>query len=201
MWCYSLVNLVNYYCLFKGWNAVGKYIFIFRKSSDWLGTERRVWDWVDRGGHQSQTSWNSKKADFYVLFLFHFQVYKGLDIVTNKVTEQEQMGVRHHLLGFLEPHETLRAPEFRNMALDVVSFFRFYRRCIGGVVKRRNQQVGNQTKATRWWEIKARSQVYVTVYFSCKRGLSLFLLSSKPTNVSHEYAFHSLSRRRTGSRG
>ncbi|KAK6645521.1 hypothetical protein RUM43_001798 [Polyplax serrata] len=48
------------------------------------------------------------------------RVYKGLDIVTNKVTEQEQMGVRHHLLGFLEPHETLRAPEFRNMALDVI---------------------------------------------------------------------------------
>ncbi|KAK6634183.1 hypothetical protein RUM44_004791 [Polyplax serrata] len=70
-------------------------------------------------------------------------VYKGLDIVTNKVTEQEQMGVRHHLLGFLEPHETLRAPEFRNMALDVVSFFRFYRRCIGGVVKRRNQQISD----------------------------------------------------------
>lgn len=30
------------------------------------------------------------------------QAYKGLDIVTNKATESEQRGIRHHLLGFVE---------------------------------------------------------------------------------------------------
>ncbi|GAB2291239.1 hypothetical protein Dimus_025495 [Dionaea muscipula] len=34
------------------------------------------------------------------------QVYKGLDIVTNKVSEQEQLAVPHHLLGHISDHNT-----------------------------------------------------------------------------------------------
>ncbi|GAB2218954.1 hypothetical protein Drorol1_Dr00006578 [Drosera rotundifolia] len=33
------------------------------------------------------------------------QVYKGLDIVTNKVTKQEQLAVHHHLLGHITDHK------------------------------------------------------------------------------------------------
>ncbi|XP_074310278.1 adenylate isopentenyltransferase 3, chloroplastic-like [Silene latifolia] len=32
------------------------------------------------------------------------QAYKGLDIVTNKVTMEEQCGIPHHLLGILQPN-------------------------------------------------------------------------------------------------
>lgn len=44
------------------------------------------------------------------------QVYKGLDIVTNKVTEEECHGVPHHLLGIIEPNEDFTATDFTNHA-------------------------------------------------------------------------------------
>lgn len=34
------------------------------------------------------------------------QIYKGLDIITNKATEEEMSGVKHHLLGFLDPAQS-----------------------------------------------------------------------------------------------
>ncbi|XP_044489987.1 adenylate isopentenyltransferase 5, chloroplastic-like [Mangifera indica] len=40
------------------------------------------------------------------------QVYKGLDIITNKVSEDETRGVPHHLLGFVDPDEDFTAQEF-----------------------------------------------------------------------------------------
>ncbi|KAI5316002.1 hypothetical protein L3X38_045178 [Prunus dulcis] len=40
------------------------------------------------------------------------QVYKGLDIATNKITEEEQRGVPHHLLGILDPNEDFTATDF-----------------------------------------------------------------------------------------
>ncbi|XP_010024423.2 adenylate isopentenyltransferase 5, chloroplastic [Eucalyptus grandis] len=45
------------------------------------------------------------------------QVYKGLDIVTNKVTEEECRGVPHHLLGIAEPDSEFTAIDFRCHAL------------------------------------------------------------------------------------
>nr|URW63633.1 IPT [Ustilago esculenta] len=33
------------------------------------------------------------------------QIYKGLDIITNKATREEMQGVKHHLIGFLDPEE------------------------------------------------------------------------------------------------
>lgn len=33
------------------------------------------------------------------------QVYKGLDILTNKMTKEEQCGIPHHLMGFQAPEE------------------------------------------------------------------------------------------------
>ncbi|XP_043696739.1 adenylate isopentenyltransferase 5, chloroplastic-like [Telopea speciosissima] len=44
------------------------------------------------------------------------QVYKGLDIVTNKVTEEEQRGIRHHLLGEIEPDKDFAVEDFRRHA-------------------------------------------------------------------------------------
>lgn len=40
------------------------------------------------------------------------QVYKGLNIVTNKVTEEECGGVPHHLLGIIEPEADFWAHDF-----------------------------------------------------------------------------------------
>ncbi|GFZ14086.1 isopentenyltransferase 5 [Actinidia rufa] len=40
------------------------------------------------------------------------QVYKGLDIVTNKVTDEECRGVPHHLLGIIDPNADFTAIDF-----------------------------------------------------------------------------------------
>ncbi|KAF8392476.1 hypothetical protein HHK36_022818 [Tetracentron sinense] len=44
------------------------------------------------------------------------QVYKGLDVVTNKVTEEEQCGVPHHLLGVVDHDAEFTATDFRHRA-------------------------------------------------------------------------------------
>uniref|UniRef100_A0A2P2Q644 adenylate dimethylallyltransferase (ADP/ATP-dependent) n=1 Tax=Rhizophora mucronata TaxID=61149 RepID=A0A2P2Q644_RHIMU len=44
------------------------------------------------------------------------QVYKGLDIVTNKINEEEKSGIPHHLLGVFNPNADFTATNFRDMA-------------------------------------------------------------------------------------
>ncbi|KAK9161285.1 hypothetical protein Syun_007626 [Stephania yunnanensis] len=44
------------------------------------------------------------------------QVYEGLDIVTNKVTEEEKQGIHHHLLGGVRQDEDFSAAQFRRSA-------------------------------------------------------------------------------------
>ena len=49
------------------------------------------------------------------------QVYKGLDIITNKVTSEERASVSHHLLDFVEASEKFSVVEFQTIALDAIS--------------------------------------------------------------------------------
>ncbi|XP_019197447.1 PREDICTED: adenylate isopentenyltransferase 3, chloroplastic-like [Ipomoea nil] len=44
------------------------------------------------------------------------QVYQGMDIVTNKITEEERCDVPHHLLGVIEPTKNFTAANFCSMA-------------------------------------------------------------------------------------
>lgn len=44
------------------------------------------------------------------------QIYKGLDIGTAKVTEEEQESITHHLLDFLEPTEIFSVADYVQMA-------------------------------------------------------------------------------------
>ena len=48
------------------------------------------------------------------------QMYKGLDIVTNKVTEEEQQMVKHHMINILDPLYHNNVVDFRNRALPIV---------------------------------------------------------------------------------
>ncbi|CAG8666561.1 1087_t:CDS:10 [Acaulospora morrowiae] len=48
------------------------------------------------------------------------QVYKGLDIITNKTPMSEREGVPHHLINFLEPHLEYRVTEFTKDALKII---------------------------------------------------------------------------------
>nr|XP_043625908.1 adenylate isopentenyltransferase-like [Erigeron canadensis] len=57
------------------------------------------------------------------------QVYSGLNITTNKITLQEQMGIPHHLLGSIDPTRPVFTPsDFRKHALDIISDIKGRRR-------------------------------------------------------------------------
>merc|ERR1719318_1631183 len=47
-------------------------------------------------------------------------MYRGLDIVTNKVTMEEQKLVKHHMINILDPLSINNVVDFRNKALPVV---------------------------------------------------------------------------------
>ncbi|XP_019615351.1 PREDICTED: tRNA dimethylallyltransferase, mitochondrial-like isoform X1 [Branchiostoma belcheri] len=48
------------------------------------------------------------------------QVYKGLDIITNKVTEEEQRACVHHVLDVVSPLRRFTVVDFRNKALPIL---------------------------------------------------------------------------------
>lgn len=48
------------------------------------------------------------------------QVYRGLDIITNKATKEERATVPHHLMDFVEPGEEYRVDRFRRDAVKKV---------------------------------------------------------------------------------
>ncbi|KDO71288.1 hypothetical protein CISIN_1g045245mg, partial [Citrus sinensis] len=65
---------------------------------------------IDLAIHFSGEAINSNKI----------QVYKGLDIATNKVTASERQGVPHHLLGFVDPEADYPEEEFCEHALRAI---------------------------------------------------------------------------------
>merc|ERR1719510_1448880 len=52
------------------------------------------------------------------------QMYKGLNIVTNKVTTKERKLVKHHMIDFLDPLSKWTIVDFRNMALPIINKLR-----------------------------------------------------------------------------
>ncbi|GAB4843466.1 Adenylate isopentenyltransferase 5, chloroplastic [Ancistrocladus abbreviatus] len=48
------------------------------------------------------------------------QVYKGLDIITNKVTADECRGIPHHLLGIADPNADFTSIDFRYHAARAI---------------------------------------------------------------------------------
>ena len=48
------------------------------------------------------------------------QMYKGLDIVTNKVTKEERSLVSHHMIDFLDPMTKWTVVDYRNMVRSML---------------------------------------------------------------------------------
>jgi len=48
------------------------------------------------------------------------QVYRSADVLTNKVTNEEMQGVKHHLIGFLDTTENYNVYNFDAAATDAV---------------------------------------------------------------------------------
>uniref|UniRef100_M1DHY3 Isopentenyltransferase n=1 Tax=Solanum tuberosum TaxID=4113 RepID=M1DHY3_SOLTU len=51
------------------------------------------------------------------------QVYKGLEIVTNKITHAEKQGVRHYFLGEIEPNSEFTAEDLCLESILYIEFF------------------------------------------------------------------------------
>ncbi|VFQ94173.1 unnamed protein product [Cuscuta campestris] len=63
------------------------------------------------------------------------QVYRGLDVLTNKVRPEEQKGVAHHLVGTLSSNVEFTARDFRDHAIpliDEISSRKFLPVIVGG---------------------------------------------------------------------
>ena len=54
----------------------------------------------------------AKQLDTEIISADSMQIYKGLDIGTGKVTEQEKDGVVHHMLDIVEPYEEYSVSEY-----------------------------------------------------------------------------------------
>lgn len=52
-----------------------------------------------RHANQPDARWTAAE----VINADSMQIYKGLDIITNKVTEEEKEGINHRLLGIVDP--------------------------------------------------------------------------------------------------
>ena len=52
------------------------------------------------------------------------QMYRGPRVATAKVTEEEALGVPHHLMSFLDPEDAFSPHEFRRRADDVIADIR-----------------------------------------------------------------------------
>jgi adenylate isopentenyltransferase (cytokinin synthase) len=64
------------------------------------------------------SSYLTGKSDFpaEIVNSDKMQVYNGLDIVTNKVTEEQCRGVPHHLLGIFDPNTNFTVNDFLHHA-------------------------------------------------------------------------------------
>lgn len=62
----------------------------------------------------------AKEINGEIISADSMQVYKGMDIGTAKITEEEKQGVPHHLLDCFEPDETFNVSVFQKMAQKAI---------------------------------------------------------------------------------
>ncbi|GFT78741.1 tRNA dimethylallyltransferase [Nephila pilipes] len=62
----------------------------------------------------------AKKFNGEIISADSMQVYKGLDIITNKVTLEEQEEAIHHCINCVDPLDRYTVVDFRNQALPII---------------------------------------------------------------------------------
>lgn len=72
---------------------------------------------------RDRTAGGSQWTNGRVINADAMQVYRGLDIITNKIPIEERNGVDHVLMGFKEPGEQYVVGEWIGDALNIVSRF------------------------------------------------------------------------------
>lgn len=63
----------------------------------------------------------ARKFNGEIISADSMQVYHGLDIVTNKVTEEEQQKAKHHMINFLNPLHRYSVVDFKSKSLDIIN--------------------------------------------------------------------------------
>ena len=62
----------------------------------------------------------AKKYGWEIISGDSIQVYKGMDIGSGKVTEEEMQGVKHYLIDILSPKEEYSVADFQKMAREII---------------------------------------------------------------------------------
>lgn len=62
----------------------------------------------------------AKKLNAEIISGDSIQVYKGFDIGSGKVTEEEKEGIVHHLIDIRDPHDPYSAADFQKMAREII---------------------------------------------------------------------------------
>lgn len=65
----------------------------------------------------------AKKLDAYIINGDSMQVYKGLDIGTAKIKENEKMGIKHFLFDIVEPTENFNIYEYQKLGRELLNKF------------------------------------------------------------------------------
>lgn len=63
----------------------------------------------------------AKKINAEIISADSMQIYKGLDIGSAKVTDEEQDGIPHHLIDFLELDEKFSVAEYKDMCYETIN--------------------------------------------------------------------------------
>lgn len=62
----------------------------------------------------------AKKIDAEIISADSMQIYKGLNIGTAKVTEEEAQGIPHHIIDVCSPEEKFSVADFKDLCYDTI---------------------------------------------------------------------------------
>ncbi|ELT88314.1 hypothetical protein CAPTEDRAFT_89789 [Capitella teleta] len=109
----------------------------------------------------------AKKFKGEIISADSMQVYKSLDIVTNKVSAEEQRICPHHLLDVVSPLQRFNVIDFRDAALDAISRIHS-RQNVPIIVGGTNYYI----EALLWKNLVAKSSAELRTDASCSDDIS-----------------------------
>ncbi len=62
----------------------------------------------------------AKKLNTEVISADSMQIYKGMDIGTAKITDEEKNGIKHHMIDIIEPNENYSVSDFKDKAEEII---------------------------------------------------------------------------------
>lgn len=63
----------------------------------------------------------AKRLDTQIISSDSMQIYKGMDIGTAKITENEKQGIKHNMIDIIEPYEDFSVSDYCDKSLDIIN--------------------------------------------------------------------------------